>query len=139
MPKYPKGVIVKPIKLNYDNRGFSGELFRIDWKDIIKDEIKQVYYSFSYPGVVRAWHRHLRGQVDYMVVLWGNIEVLIRDNTGKTHKILTSWRKPKLIRIPGHYWHGYRNVGMSFSVVVYLLSQLYNYQNPDEERREYNG
>jgi len=142
-PSFPEGVIVKDLKLNKIDKelskGYSAELFRVDWKDIVKDEIKQVYYSTTVPGSINAWHRHLRGQVDYMVVISGKVEVLIREESGKIHKILVNGGEPKLIRIPGHYWHGWRNVGKNPAFVVYFLSELYDYENPDEERMPYEG
>ena len=56
------------INLLPDERGFFAETLRTDWNDFIDEWVAQANLSFSYPGIVRAWHRHLRGQVDYFLV-----------------------------------------------------------------------
>jgi len=45
-----------------DERGSFTEVMRIDWKEIVQDEIVQANLSVSYPGIVRAWHKHERGK-----------------------------------------------------------------------------
>jgi dTDP-4-dehydrorhamnose 3,5-epimerase len=57
------GVKTYDLKVIPDERGFFSEALRNDWKELLgEDEIVQVNVSFSYPGIIRAWHRHLRGQ-----------------------------------------------------------------------------
>ena len=46
--------------------------------------------------------------------------------------------KPTLIRIPGHYQHGTQTIGREPSLTVYFVNRLYDYRNPDEERRPWN-
>ena len=61
-----EGIVIKEIKKFTDERGYFSEILREDWKDItFDDQIIQFNLSYSYPEVVRAWHRHLKGQVDY--------------------------------------------------------------------------
>jgi hypothetical protein len=46
---------------------------RADWKDLLGDDVVvQANLSVTYPGIVRAWHRHLRGQTDYFLVVRGS-------------------------------------------------------------------
>jgi len=60
-----EGVKTYDIKKSPDERGFFSEILRQDWKDLLENEwITQTNLSYSYPGIIRAWHRHLRGQVD---------------------------------------------------------------------------
>ena len=61
------GIAVKPLKRFADERGFFTEIMREDW-EIFEDEIVQANLSITYP-IVRAWHKHERGQVDYFVSL----------------------------------------------------------------------
>ena len=64
-----EGIKVRELIKNVDERGFFSEIMRDDWEDLLqKDKIDQFNFSYSYPGIVRAWHRHLRGQVDYFIV-----------------------------------------------------------------------
>jgi len=127
-----------------DERGFFSEAARRDWSDLLEgDEIAQVNISFSYPGIIRAWHRHLRGQVDYFLVLQGATKICAYDDrhgstNGKLVEIIASSLKPRLVRIPGIYWHGIKTVSSEPSLTVYFVTRLYDLQDPDEERRPWN-
>ena len=41
-----------------DERGVFTEIYRADWSELFDDEIVQANLSVTYPGIVRAWHRH---------------------------------------------------------------------------------
>jgi len=135
-----EGVRVYELKKIPDERGFFAELLRSDWKDLLGDEwIVQANLSYSYPGIVRAWHRHLRGQTDYFIVLKGAMKICAYDEkTRQLEEIVTSEHKLQAIRVPGHYWHGTRTLGNEPSLTLYFVTKLYNYKNPDEERRPWN-
>lgn len=134
------GVQVKPLQRKFDERGFFLEVMRMDWKDILgEDEMVQANLSASYPGIVRAWHRHLRGQVDYFVVLKGALKICAYDEeTGELTEITSTGYEPQIIRVPGVYWHGFKVVGNEPAWLLYFVNRLYDYQNPDEERRPWN-
>jgi len=139
------GVRSCDLRILPDERGFFYEALRKDWTDLIEDDqIIQINTSFSYPGVIRAWHRHLRGQVDYFLVLRGALKICAYDDReglptkGKLVEIITSSVKPQIVRIPGFYWHGSKNISNEPSLLIYFINRLYDYQNPDEERRPWN-
>ena len=75
MKKYAlKGVKTHELNILPDERGFFAEALRADWTEFLEDEkIIQTNMSYSYPNVVRAWHKHLRGQIDHFLVLKGAI------------------------------------------------------------------
>lgn len=137
---------VKTYDLNVlpDERGFFCEAFRSNWTDIFNDEIVQSNISYSYPGIIRAWHRHLRGQVDYFMVLRGALKICAYDDRedqstkGKLVEITASSQKLQIVRIPGIYWHGTKNVGNEPSLLMYFVNRLYDAKNPDEDRRPWN-
>jgi dTDP-4-dehydrorhamnose 3,5-epimerase len=131
------GIKIKPIKRFPDERGFFCEVMRTDWKDLfIEDKIAQINHSFTYPGVIRAWHRHLRGQVDYFLVLKGAIKICaFDDKTSELDEIVSSSTDLQVVRIPGHYWHGFKAVGNEPTILVYFTTNLYDTADPDEERR----
>ena len=131
------GIKVKPLKRFADERGFFSEIMRIDWKDLFgDDEVVQANLSITYPGIVRAWHRHLRGQVDYFVVVRGAAKICAYDEeTGELDEIVSTEKNLQVVRIPGHYWHGFKAIGVEPVYVVYFVNRLYDYANPDEERR----
>ncbi|MGC8939086.1 MAG: dTDP-4-dehydrorhamnose 3,5-epimerase family protein [Candidatus Bathyarchaeia archaeon] len=141
MKEYPlKGVKVQEINVIPDERGFFAEALRQDWKDLLEEEwIVQVNISYSYPNIVRAWHKHERGQVDYFLVLKGAMKICAyEEETGRMVEIIASEEKPSIVRIPGKYLHGTKTVSNMPSLTVYFVTKLYDYKNPDEKRRPWN-
>ena len=139
------GVSVRDIRKVVDERGYFAEVLRDDWKDLLeKDRVLQTNVSRSLPGIVRAWHRHSKGQVDYLVVLEGIIKVCVYDDQddsptrGHLEEIVASSEKLQVVRIPGHYWHGTKNLGFKPSTAMYFVTRLYDTKDPDEERRAWN-
>jgi dTDP-4-dehydrorhamnose 3,5-epimerase len=135
-----KGISIKPLRRFQDERGSFTELMRADWKDILgEDGIVQVNLSTSYPGIVRAWHRHLRGQVDYFLVLKGCLKICAYDDkTQELDEVISNDLDFQIVRIPGHYWHGFKVIGDETAFLLYFTTKLYDHQNPDEERRPWN-
>jgi len=134
------GVKLVEIERFVDERGMFHEIMRSDWKELLGDDtIVQANLSITYPGIIRAWHRHLRGQVDYFFVARGTIKVCAYDEeTQHLVEVILSDAKPQILRIPGHYWHGFKALGTQPAYLIYFTTKLYDYQNPDEERRPWN-
>ena len=135
-----KGVKTYEIKLLPDERGFFSEALRADWKEFLGDEqVTQINISYSYPNVVRAWHKHLRGQIDHFLVLKGAMKICAYDEeTGKMAEVIASSKKPTVVRIPGKYLHGTKTISNEPSLLVYFVNRLYDYKDPDEHRRPWN-
>jgi len=134
-----EGIEIKSLKKFADERGFFAEIMRRDWKDVFQDEVVQANLSISYPGVVRAWHRHLRGQVDHFVVLKGTLKMCAYDDEiEELDEIVSTGENLQVVRIPGHYWHGFKVVGDERAYLVYFVNRSYDYENPDEERKAWN-
>ncbi|MGI0011660.1 MAG: dTDP-4-dehydrorhamnose 3,5-epimerase family protein, partial [Nitrosopumilaceae archaeon] len=75
------GIKIKELTKFPDERGYFSEIFREDWLEFVEsDKTVQTNFTFSYPGMIRAWHRHHRGQVDYFVVVKGSIKVCAYDD-----------------------------------------------------------
>jgi len=140
------GVKIRNITKFPDERGSFAEIFRQDWSDFLEkdDKIVQANLSHSYPGMIRAWHRHHKGQVDYFITIRGATKICAYDDTpnsstkGQLDEIISSGEKIQCVRIPGFYYHGFKSVGFEPALVVYLTTKLYDYKNPDEERRPWN-
>ncbi len=132
-----EGIEIKPLRRFADERGFFSELIRADWDDLLRgDEFVQANLSITYPGVVRAWHRHLRGQVDYFVVVRGAAKICAYDDeSGELDEIVSTGENLQVVRIPGKYWHGFKALGTEPVWLIYFVTRLYDYDNPDEERR----
>lgn len=135
-----KGVKVQEINIIPDERGFFAEALRQDWKDLLGEEwIAQSNISYSYPNIVRAWHKHEKGQVDYFLVLKGAVKICVyEEESGKMVEIIASGKKPSIVRIPGKYLHGTKTVSNTPSLTVYFTTRLYDYRSPDEIRRPWN-
>jgi dTDP-4-dehydrorhamnose 3,5-epimerase len=135
-----KGVIIKLLKQIPDERGFFTEVMRKDWKKLfLTDNLAQANLSFSYPNIIRAWHRHKKGQTDYFTLLEGAIKICIFDEkTAELAEIISTGKNLQTIRVPGHYWHGFKVISMNPAKLLYFTTKLYNYNQPDEDRRPWN-
>ncbi len=113
---------------------------REDWRDLFKeDEIAQANLSLSYPGIIRAWHRHLRGQIDYFITLKGATKICAYDEEkGELNEIISTENDIKIVRIPGKYWHGFKVISNEPAWLLYFVNKLYDYEQPDEDRRPWN-
>jgi len=139
------GIQIRTLKKLVDDRGFFMEALRADWEELLGEDVfVQANLSLSFPGVVRAWHRHLRGQVDYFLVARGSMRICAYDDAAASPtraqltEIVSSGEVPQVVRIPGHYWHGTMTLGAEPSLTMYFTTRLYDYRQPDEERRAWN-
>jgi dTDP-4-dehydrorhamnose 3,5-epimerase len=131
------GIKIRPIRRFPDERGFFSEVMRKDWKDLFgEDIVSQANFSFTYPNIIRAWHRHVKGQTDYFLALKGVIKIgAFDDETEEVNEIISSGFDLQVVRLPGHYWHGFKAVGNEPAMLLYFTTNLYDSANPDEERR----
>jgi dTDP-4-dehydrorhamnose 3,5-epimerase len=134
-----QGVEVRDLQVNADERGHLVEVFREDW-DLYDPEPAMSYYSMSYPGVVRAWHRHDRGQVDHFVCPKGRLKVGIYDDRedsqtrGDLDTFVIGEHSQQVVRIPGDCWHGFKALGDEPAFLINFPTNLYDYEDPDEQR-----
>ena len=142
---YDLGVKTLKPKINSDDRGFVTEVFRTDWAEFFDGIIpKQLNLSDSKPGTIRAWHKHTRNQTDYFLVKKGKVKICIFDGEkesktfGKLVEIVVSGDEFKIVKVPGHFWHGTKTLSDIPSETIYFLTNLYDYDNPDEERLDWN-
>ena len=138
------GVELKQLKTNVDERGSLMEVWREDWEFYEGEDTPTMsYISNTYPGIVRAWHRHTRGQIDHVVVPHGKIKVGIYDDRkesptrGEVDTYILGEGAMNLIRIPGSCWHGFKTIGDARSTLLNFPTNLYDYEDPDEERLPY--
>jgi dTDP-4-dehydrorhamnose 3,5-epimerase len=140
-----EGIEVVDIKKIVDERGFFAEAIRKDWSHLLNEEwISQANISYSHPGIIRAWHRHTRGQIDIFLVLQGSMKIVAYDDNTESktyHKmveVIVSEERLQIVKIPGYYWHGTKTLGHKPSCTIYFVNNLYDYEAPDEERRPWN-
>jgi dTDP-4-dehydrorhamnose 3,5-epimerase len=135
-----KGITVRQLNRINDERGSFTEIMRTDWKDLLyQDSPAQANFSVSYPSIIRAWHRHRRGQNDYFIVLKGALKIGVYDEkTKELDEIISTGQELQIVRVPGHYWHGFKAVGNETAFLLYFTTKLYEHEDPDEERRPWN-
>ena len=138
------GVKVLDLRRNIVERGSFTEILRDDWKDFLGEERPiQSNFSVSYPGMIRAWHRHERGQHDIFVVTRGALKICAYNDlgdpgNGELDEVVASGDRLQAVMVRGHYWHGTKCVSPVPSETVYFVTRLYDVKSPDELRRPWN-
>jgi len=137
------GVETISIERFNDERGYFLELFRSDNPKIVHSLV-QFNLSYSYPGIVRAWHRHLRDQVDCFACIDGCLKICAFDDRkesrteGELDEIIVRGDEIQIVKVPGILWHGFKVIGHQPAKLIYGVNKLYDYDDPDEERRPWN-
>jgi dTDP-4-dehydrorhamnose 3,5-epimerase len=127
--------IFVPVKCFVDDRGWS--LMNL-LNNVLSPE-GQINYSWNYPGVVKAWHRH-HIQTDFWLCTNGHIKAGIYDaHAGTTWSFIMGEKRPGILIIPPELWHGMTAVGSEPAGVLYYVNAAYNPSSPDEDRMDYNG
>ena len=131
------GVAVRRAKLISDERGRLGEIMRAD--DPWFEKFGQVYFTTTYPGVVKAWHYHKK-QTDHFYVIKGMLKVALYDERedsptyGTVNELYLGEYCPGLVRIPPGVQHGWMCISQTEAYIVNVVSEMYNYTDPDEFR-----
>jgi dTDP-4-dehydrorhamnose 3,5-epimerase len=130
-----------PLHSHCDARGRVMEILRRD--DPHFHGFGQAYFSTIYPGVVKAWHAHLK-QHDAMTAIKGMCRIGLFDDRpnsptqGQAQEVVTGEFHPLLLIIPPGVFHGFKAIGTAETLLVNLPSEPYNPQEPDELRRPWN-
>lgn len=131
------GVAARPSKVLPDERGRLGEIMRAD--DPWFEKFGQVYFTTTYPGVVKAWHYHKK-QTDHFYVAKGMVKIGLYDQRegspthGIVNEVYMGEHCPGLLRIPPGVLHGWMCVSQVEAYIVNVVSEVYNYSDPDEYR-----
>ncbi len=146
---YPliKDVIIRPLKVNRDDRGILVETLKITWKDVYGKNLQfaQTYYSITEPGVARdedRWHLHPTKQTDRFVVISGEIVVALADprKDSPTYQELNLFKMGDvngdngryLLLIPQGVLHCFLVTGDKKATLMNYPNQVYD---PEEEGR----
>ena len=131
------GVKIKKLRVIPDERGRLMEILRAD--DELFSEFGQVYVTTTYPNVVKAWHKHLK-QSDNIVCVKGMIKLALYDprEDSPTFKEVDQFylgvHNPQLVHIPPNIYHGWMCVSDEEAMIVNIPTEVYDYENPDEQR-----
>jgi dTDP-4-dehydrorhamnose 3,5-epimerase len=138
-----EGVRAQSYDLWPDDRGYFLEVVRIrqGLAASFAPETTQVSSALSYPGTIKAFHFH-QHQTDLWVPMSGVFQVALVDmradspTFGLKNTLYLGSLKPWQLLIPPGVGHGYKVVGESSGVLIYVTNQLYNPR--DEGRIAYN-
>ena len=137
--KLIEGVGVRHAKVFPDERGRLGEIMRAD--DPWFEKFGQVYFTTTYPGVVKAWHRHKK-QTDHIYAIKGTIKLALYDQrknsptNATVNQIYLGEHCPAVVRIPPGIQHGWMCVGQTEAYIVNVASEMYNCNDLDEFRTD---
>lgn len=116
-----EGVQIVTLKQIPDERGKIAHMLRSDEKHF--EKFGEIYFSFVYPGVIKAWHYHERMTLNYAVIK-GNIKlVLYDDRTGSKTKgelmeLFVGEANYCLVKVPPKIWNGFRGIGTETAIVA---------------------
>ncbi len=131
------GVCAKALKVIPDERGRLMEILRCDDPEFIG--FGQVYMTTVYPGVVKAWHYHRR-QIDNMTVVKGMMKLVLYDDRadsptrGQVNEFFIGEHRPLMVQIPRGVLHGIKGMGSEEAIVINMVTEPYNREQPDEFR-----
>lgn len=131
------GLIVRPLTVHHDDRGYLMEILRDDSPTFTK--FGQVYMvGDMVRGTVRAFHRH-RELIDWFFISHGTAKFVFVDGRNdsptfmKYQVVVAGERRPVCITVPPGVWHGW----MSLDDDTQLISVANSSHDPnklDEER-----
>jgi len=124
------GVVWKPLRKHYDERGWLCELFRHD--EFPADvHPAMAYVSATQPGSARGPHEHI-SQTDFFCFLGpGNFKVYLWDSRpqsrtfGARQTEAVGADKPMILIVPPGVVHAYRNISKEPGVVFNCPNRLY--------------
>jgi dTDP-4-dehydrorhamnose 3,5-epimerase len=137
------GVRVAPLALYPDDRGYFLEVQRMG-RGLAADfppATTQVSAALNYHGSIKAFHYH-QHQTDCWTVARGMLQVALADlrtdspTFGARNTLYIGALRPWQVLIPPGVAHGYKVIGESESLLVYLTDRFYNPR--DEGRIPYN-
>ena len=133
------GVEARRCKVLSDERGRLGEIMRAD--DPWFEKFGQVYFTTTYPSVVKAWHYHKK-QTDHFYVIKGMVKIALYDQRegspthGVVNELYLDEHCPGLLQIPPGVLHGWMCVSQDEAYIINVVSEMYNYADPDERRTD---
>ncbi len=134
-----QGVRINPFSVWPDDRGYFLEVTRIKegLPAAFPPESTQVSAALSYPGTIKALHYHLH-QTDLWVPAQGMFQVALVDlraeseTFGVRNTLYAGALRPWRILIPPGVGHGYKVIGSSPGMLIYVTDRFYN---PADEGR----
>jgi dTDP-4-dehydrorhamnose 3,5-epimerase len=131
------GVKTKLLTVRPDERGRVMEILRRD--DPLFQKFGQAYLTTTYPGVVKAWHKHEK-QADNIACVAGMIRMALYDGRpgsptrGEINEFYLGVHNPLLVQVPPGVHHGWMGVSQEEALIINIPTEPYDRGNPDEQR-----
>lgn len=116
-----EGIKIIPLNQIFDERGKVMHMMRND--SSIFSQFGEIYFSVTYPEVVKAWHLHKEMTLNYAVIS-GAIKFVFYDDRansktkGQIQEIFVSPENYSLIHVPPGIWNGFKCVGKDSSILA---------------------
>ena len=116
-----EGIKIIPKKQIIDERGKIMHMMRNDDANFTK--FGEIYFSYSHPNTVKAWHLHKRMTVNYVCVI-GKIKLVLFDDRpesstkGELQEIFLTTENYSLVTVPARVWNGFKSVENKFSIIA---------------------
>lgn len=133
------GVKINKKKQIIDERGKIMHMLRVDDKEFIK--FGEIYFSYTYPGAIKAWHRHKEMTLTYAAVS-GKIKLVLFDDRknspskGKLEEIFLSDEDYFTVTVPPLIWNGFKSIENKSAIVANCTDTPHS--ENEIERRKYN-
>jgi dTDP-4-dehydrorhamnose 3,5-epimerase len=133
------GVKINKKKQIIDERGKIMHMLRVDDKEFVK--FGEIYFSYTYPGAIKAWHRHKEMTLTYAAAS-GKIKLVLfddRENSpskGQLDEIFLSDEDYFTVTVPPMIWNGFKSIENK-SAIVANCTDIPHSEN-EIERKEYN-
>jgi dTDP-4-dehydrorhamnose 3,5-epimerase len=115
------GVKLTPLKQIFDERGKVMHMLSSNSPDF--STFGEIYFSCTYPGVVKAWHQHKEMTLNYAVIS-GKIKFVLFDDRpesptrGQVNELFISPENYMLVTVPPLIWNGFKCIGAETAIVA---------------------
>ena len=100
-------------------------------------EFGEIYFSSTFPGVVKGWHKHYEMTLNYAAI-YGSAKVVLYDDRpssktkGKLQEIYLTQENYSLLIVPPLIWNGFKGIGTKEVILANCASIPHS---PDEIER----
>lgn len=116
-----EGVKINPLRQIPDERGSVMHMLREDAPYF--ERFGEIYFSWVYPGVIKAWHLHHEMTLNYAVPA-GRVKLVIFDDRegsstlGELMELVIGDARYELVTVPPRVWTGFKGLGTQSSLVA---------------------
>ena len=116
-----EGVTLHKLQQFHDERGKVMHMLRED--DPHFQKFGEIYFSCTYPNVVKAWHKHSEMTLNYAAIVGGVKVVLFDDRERSSSLDVTEehYLSPEnyyLLTVPPGIWNGFKAIGAEMAIVA---------------------